>query len=141
MSCILVLLTQQYNRLVIRPLDMFLFIKIKIYNNVEMSQISSNVQKRGKIGYFILYLFKCLQNIYYLYLAKNFGTGYRRYLAIIVTSCVCMYVCTYVCGEPNPGATFHYEFYCPFAQNAHALHAQESSIFLEYYGGFVFIGS
>ena len=35
-----------------------------------------------------------------------------------------------------PGATFHYEFWCFFPQNAHTLHHLYSSIFLEFHSDF-----
>ena len=40
--------------------------------------------------------------------------------------------CTY--GKPAPGAESHYEFCCSFPQNAHTLHALESSIFNGFLG-------
>ena len=36
----------------------------------------------------------------------------------------------YSYGKPAPGAESHYEFCCYFPQNAHTLHALESSIFI-----------
>ena len=49
---------------------------------------------------------------------------------VFTKTLILLHIEIYAYGQPAPGAESHFEFCCSFPQNAHTLHALESSIFV-----------